>query len=139
LGGFGADMSEQTKQRRKMTEAVDNSRDIKIQAVEAFLSGLVESDVNKMPFAADVILASPLDPEHPAVGREAVVQFIKTRVFPRIPVRNAKVERHIVEADCVATLWEAKFKSPEGGDVFIRIFDFFRVVDGLIKSLSEKS
>ncbi len=118
-----------------MTAKVDHKRDRNIRAVEAFLSGLVENDVDKMPFAPEVILASPLDPDHPAVGREAVLHFLETRVFPRIPVHAAKVERHIVEGECVATLWEATFKSPKSGDVSVRIFDFFRVVDGLIKEV----
>lgn len=118
-----------------MTQRVENKRDMSIQAVEAFLSGLVESDVERMPFAPDVVLASPLDPGHPAVGKEAVVQFLETRVFPRIPVHDAQVERHIVEGEYVVTLWKAMFKSPENGDVFVRICDFFRVVDGLIKEV----
>ena len=118
-----------------MANASDRDRGLKVQAVESFLAGLVDSDLSKMPFAADVVLAGPLDPEHPAVGKEAVIRFLKTRVFPRIHVRSAEVERHIIEGDFVATLWQAVVISPEGGNVHVRIFDFFRVVDGLIKEV----
>jgi limonene-1,2-epoxide hydrolase len=103
----------------------------KVRTVEAFLEGLTRNDIDMMPFASDVVLASPLDPEHPARGKANVVAFLKTRVFPKVPVHSAKVERHIVEGDNVATLWEATFKL-SGRDVVVPIFDFFRVSDGLI-------
>jgi limonene-1,2-epoxide hydrolase len=106
-------------------------RNAKISAVEAFLAGLTTNDIAKMPFAPDIVLASPLDPEHPARGRDAVIAFLKKRVFPKVPVRSARVERHIVEGDSVATLWEATFNL-DGTDVTVPIFDFFRIQNGLI-------
>ena len=112
-----------------------NARERNIRAVEAFLSGLTKKDVDIMPFAPNVILATPLDPTHPAVGKEAVVRFLKTQLFPKITVRGAKVERHIVEGECVATLWEATFESSRDDKVVLPIFDFFRVEDGAITQI----
>jgi limonene-1,2-epoxide hydrolase len=109
--------------------------DSKIAAVEAFLGGLTQNSVDKMPLAPDVVIKSPLDPEHPLVGRQAAVAFLETRVFPRIPVRKAEVERHMTEGECVATLWKATFALPGGKQVDVPIFDFFRVEDGLIKEI----
>jgi limonene-1,2-epoxide hydrolase len=109
--------------------------DPKIAAVEAFLSGLTENSVHKMPLAPDVVIKSPLDPEHPLVGREAAVAFLQDRVFPRIPVRKATVERHMTDGDCVATLWKATFALRGGKQVDVPIFDFFRVESGLIKEI----
>jgi len=39
--------------------------DPKISAVGAFLRGLTENSVEKMPLAPDVVLKSPLDSDHP--------------------------------------------------------------------------
>lgn len=106
-----------------------------ISAVEAFLEGLTHNNIDMMPLAPDVVLKSPLDPEHPSIGREAAFDFLTSRVFPRIPVRKAEVERHVVEGDSVATLWVATF-SMSGRDVVVPIFDFFRVNnDGLISEV----
>jgi ketosteroid isomerase-like protein len=110
-------------------------KDPRLRAIHAFLDGLTKADVERMPLAPDIVLASPLDPEHPLTGKESVVQFLKTRVFPKIPVRDTQVERHIVDGDCVGTLWKATFASKDGTDIVVPIFDFFRIVDGHIKEL----
>jgi len=110
-------------------------RDERIRAIEAFLEGLTQKDTGKMPFAADIVLTSPLDPDHPLIGREAATTWLKERVFPRIPVTKAEVDRHIVEGDYVATLWKASFSPAGGRNVVVPIFDFFRIVDGKIKEL----
>jgi ketosteroid isomerase-like protein len=116
-----------------MSNHIDTQREQTIRAIEAFLDGLVRSSADTMPFDPDIVLISPLDPEHPKRGKEQAIEFLKTRVFPKIPVRGAKIERHIVEGENAATLWEATFKDARGGDVVVRIFDFFRVTDGLIR------
>ena len=67
-----------------------------------------------MPFAEDVVLVSPIDPDHPLVGKRAATDFLRTKVFPKIPVRKAEIERHVVDGDCVGTLWKATF-APAGG------------------------
>jgi predicted SnoaL-like aldol condensation-catalyzing enzyme len=113
----------------------EQQHDQRLHAIHAFLEGLTEDDVEKMPFAPDIILASPLDPEHPLIGKEAAIAFLKNRVFPRIPVRKAEVERHIVDGDCVGTLWKATFAPKGGKEIVVPIFDFFRIVDGRIKEL----
>jgi hypothetical protein len=110
--------------------------DHRLQAIHAFLEGLTEDNVQKMPFASDIVLASPLDPEHPLIGRDAAIQFLETRVFPKIPVRKAEVERHIIDGDYVATLWKATFvPTNRKEEIVVPIFDFFRIVDGQIKEL----
>ena len=109
--------------------------DPKISAVGAFLRGLTENSVEKMPLAQDVVLKSPLDPDHPLLGKEAAVEFLKSRVFPRIPVRKAEIERHMIEGERVATLWTATIALPSGREVEVPIFDFFRVEGGLIREI----
>jgi predicted SnoaL-like aldol condensation-catalyzing enzyme len=109
--------------------------DQRLQAIDAFLAGLTSNDVAKMPFADDILLASPLDPGHPLKGKAAAIQFLENHVFPTIPVRKAEVERHLVEGECVATLWKATFAPVGGGEAVVPIFDFFRIVDGKIKEL----
>ena len=116
-----------------MSNHIDTQREQTIRAIEAFLDGLVKSKSDIMPFDRDIVLISPLDPEHPKKGKEQAIEFLKTRVFPRIPVRGANIERHVVEGEYAATLWEATFKDARGSDVVVRIFDFFRVTDGLIR------
>ena len=103
--------------------------------MQAFLDGLVNKDIERMPLAADLVLMSPLDPEHPLIGKAAAAEFLHTRVFPRIPVHKAEVERHVIEGECVATLWKATFMLPGNKQVVVPIFDFFRVVDSEIKEI----
>ena len=107
----------------------------KLRAIEDFLSGLTTNDVEKMPLADDILLVSPIDPDHALKGRRAVAAFLETRVFPKIPVRKAEVERHVVDGDCVGTLWTATFAVHGGSEVKVPIFDFFRIKDGRIKEL----
>jgi predicted SnoaL-like aldol condensation-catalyzing enzyme len=113
---------------------VPHDKQSQIAAVEAFLTGLTRNSVEAMPFADDILLTSPLAPEHPARGRKEVVDFLENQVFPNVPVAAAKVERHIVEGDAVATLWQATFRL-EGRMIVVPIFDFFRVTNGLIHEI----
>ena len=113
----------------------DTKPDARLQAVKAFLAGLTSNDVNKMPFADDVLLANPLDPDHPLKGKTAAIQFLETQVFPIIPVHKAEVERHLIDGECVATLWKATFAPAGAGEVVVPIFDFFRIVNGSIREL----
>ena len=88
-----------------------------------------------MPFAEDVVLVSPIDPDHPLVGKRAATDFLRTKVFPKIPVRKAEIERHVVDGDCVGTLWKATFAPAGGAEIVVPIFNFFRIVKGEIKEL----
>ncbi|WP_291693885.1 nuclear transport factor 2 family protein [Bradyrhizobium sp.] len=106
-----------------------------LRAVESFLDGLTSNDVGRMPLAEDIVLISPIDPQHPLVGRNVAIDFLQTRVFPKIPVRKAEVERHLVDGDFVATLWTATFAPPGKPQVVVPIFDFFRIENGKIKEL----
>jgi ketosteroid isomerase-like protein len=111
------------------------TNDSRLAAIESFLNGLTSNDVERMPFSDDILLVSPIDPKHPLVGKQAVFDFLKTRVFPKIPVRKAEVERHVVEGDCVGTLWKATFALAGGRQVVVPIFDFFRIENGKIREL----
>ncbi len=104
--------------------------DNKFKAIEDFLAGLTSNDGEKMPFANDIVLTTPIDPEHPLIGKQAAFDFLKARVFPRIPVRKAEIERHLVDGDCVGPLWKATFAPAGRREVVVPIFDFFRIVDG---------
>jgi hypothetical protein len=64
----------------------------KLKAIEDFLAGLISNDIEKMPFAEDVVLVSPIDPDYPLVGKRAATDFLRTKVFPKIPVRKAEIE-----------------------------------------------
>lgn len=112
-----------------------NASDEKLKAIEHFLAGLTSNDFDKMPFADDIVLISPIDPEHPVVGKSAAAEFLRKRVFPRIPVRRAEVERHLVDGDCVGTLWKATFAPAGATEVVVPIFDFFRIENGKIREL----
>src|SRR3954470_6073477 len=112
-----------------------NTHDEKLKAIEDFLAGLTSNDVEKMPFADDMVLTSPIDPDHPLVGKTAAIDFLKTQVFPKIPVRKAEIERHLVDGDCVGTLWKGTFAPAGQREVEVLIFDFFRIVNGQIKEL----
>jgi|SRR5882724_1151949 len=94
------------------------AKDAKLRAIEDFLAGLTSNDVDKMPFADDIVLTSPIDPDHPLVGKRAAIGFLRTKVFPKIPVRKAEIERHVVD-----------------GEVVVPIFDFFRIAGGKITEL----
>ena len=109
--------------------------DERLKAIDDFLDGLTSNDVEKMPFADDIVLVSPIDPDHPLVGKHAAVDFLETKVFPKIPVRKAEVERHVIDGDCVATLWKATFAPAGRHEVVVPIFDFFRITDGKIAEL----
>ena len=109
--------------------------DERLKAIDDFLDGLTSNDVDKMPFADDIVLVSPIDPDHPLVGKRAAIDFLKTKVFPKIPVRKAEVEHHVIDGDCVATLWKATFAPAGRSEVVVPIFDFFRIADGKIKEL----
>jgi hypothetical protein len=98
-----------------------DSRERKLPAVQAFLDGLVSKDIEGMPLAADLLLTSPLDPEHPLIGKAAAAEFLHTRVFPRISVHKAEVERHVMEGECVATLWKATFVLPRNKQAVVPI------------------
>jgi predicted SnoaL-like aldol condensation-catalyzing enzyme len=111
------------------------ANDNRLAAIENFLAALTSNNVEQMPFADDILLVSPIDPQHPLVGKQAVFDFLKTRVFPKIPVRKAEIERHVIDGDCVGTLWKATFAPPGGRQVVVPIFDFFRIENGKIKEL----
>src|SRR5437763_669831 len=92
----------------------------KIATVQAFLDGLTANSVETMPLADDVVLITPLDRDHPLRGKQAAAEFLRSRVFPKIPVRRVEVERHMIDGDHVATLWTATF-AVQGREIDIPI------------------
>lgn len=101
------------------------SREEKVAVVEAYLSGLANKDLSKVPFGADVTFESPLSER--LTGREVVVNFL-TGLFPAI--KGVQVKRHIVEGDFVATVFD--FETTFG---VIPVFDCFQVVGGQLKAI----
>lgn len=96
-----------------------------VQAVEAYLQGLKDKNLSKVPFASDVTFESPLSPK--LTGPEAVTEFL-TGLFPAI--KDVRVKQHIVEGEYVATVFD--FDTTFG---VIPVFDCFRVTNGQIKQI----
>ena len=48
-------------------------KDARIQAIDAFLEGLTTKDAEKIPFAPDIVLRTPLDPEHPPTFHGSII------------------------------------------------------------------
>ena len=92
-----------------------------------------------MPFAEDVVLVSPIDPHHPLVGKRAATDFLRTKVFPKIPVRKAEIEL----TWSMAMSWErcGRRHLPRlaGAEIVVPIFDFFRIVKGEIRNCARIS
>lgn len=101
------------------------SREEKVAVVEAYLKGLAEKDISKVPFAPDVAFEGPRVP--PLAGREFVVGFL-TRILPAI--KEIRIKQHIVEGDYVATTFD--MVTINGTD---RVFDRIRVLDGELKEI----
>lgn len=76
-----------------------------INLVEMFLAGLEQKSIEIMPSADDIVLISPLRPELPYRGREAVNTFLKRQVFPSFSKLKANIERHLVDENAICTLW----------------------------------
>jgi len=100
-------------------------RDEVVQPVEAYLQGLKNKDVSRVPFASDVTFESPLSAK--LTGAESVIEFL-TGMFPAI--KNIRVKQHIVDGEYVATLFD--LDTTFG---VIPVFDCFRVSGGEIKQI----
>ena len=100
-------------------------RDDVVKPIEAYLQGLKDKDLSKVPFARDVTMESPLSPK--LIGAESVIEFL-TGLFPAI--KDIRVKQHIVEGEYAATLFD--FDTTFG---IIPVFDCFRVSGGEIKQI----
>jgi hypothetical protein len=96
-----------------------------VAVVEAYLRGLADSDLSKVPFAVDVTFEGPRVP--PLAGREAVAGFL-TMILPAI--KDVQIGEHLVEGDYVATTFEM---TTTGG--IDRVFDRICIADGEIRSI----
>ena len=96
-----------------------------VEAVESYLNGLKNKDLNNVQFAPDVTFESPLSPK--LEGKEQVIEFL-TGLFPVI--NDIRIQRHIAEGEYVATVFDLD-------TVFgvIPVFDCFRVTNGLLKEV----
>jgi hypothetical protein len=101
------------------------SREEKIAVVEAYLKGLAEKDLSKVPFAIDVTFEGPRVP--PLAGRGAVVGFL-TMILPAI--KDVRIGQHLVEGDYVATTFD--MTTTGGTD---RVFDRICIINGDIRSI----
>ena len=81
-------------------EARGRERQSQLKAIaEAYFKGLTQSDVSAVPWAADVILRSPLAPgglETPLVGRQAVREWF-AQLYPVLG--ETKVIEHYYNED----------------------------------------
>ena len=101
------------------------SRDGKVAVVEAYLRGLANKNLSKVPFAAEITFEGPLTSK--LTGRDAVVGFL-TGLFPAI--KGIQVKQHIVEGDYVATVFD--FETIYG---VLPVFDRFHVSEGQLKEI----
>lgn len=100
-------------------------RDEVVKTVEAYLQGLKNKDLSKVPFARDITFESPLSAK--LIGAESIIEFL-AGLFPAI--KDIRVKQHIVEGEYVATLFD--FETTFG---VIPVFDCFRVTGGEIKQI----
>jgi len=99
----------------------------KIAAVEAYLDGLDKKDLSPAPLADRVKYQNPLSGV-PIEGKHNVIRFLEQTFLPAH--QKARVVRHIVQEDHIATLWEA-----ETSFGVVTIFQLFCVEDELITEL----
>jgi hypothetical protein len=77
------------------------SREQNIALVESYLACFASKDPSRVPFADDVVFEGPTWPT--LTGRQAVLSFLRL-ILPGI--RRARVKRHIVEGDHIATIFD---------------------------------
>jgi len=77
------------------------SREQNIAIVESYLACFASKDPSGVPFADGVVFEGPTWPT--LTGRQAVLGFLKL-ILPGI--RRARVNRHIVEGDHIATIFD---------------------------------
>ena len=77
------------------------SREQNIAIVESYLACFASKDPSGVPFADGVVFEGPTWPT--LTGRQAVLSFLRL-ILPGI--RRARVTRHIVEGDHIATIFD---------------------------------
>jgi hypothetical protein len=102
------------------------SRDEKIAVVEAYLGGLRNKDLSKVPFAEDVTCEGPLMPK--LTGRDTVVGFLTGMVLPA--VKAIRVKQHIVEGEYIATVFD--LETTQG---VMQVVDLLHVPEGKLKKI----
>lgn len=107
---------------------MDDPRAKLIQVVEAYLNGLGNKDLSRVPFAPDFTYESPLLPalvgQPRLVGQEAI-DFL-SGLFPVI--LEVRVKQHIVEGEYCASLFD--LHTIHG---IIPVLDRFHILDGQLK------
>lgn len=96
-----------------------------VSVVERYLRGLKDHDLAGVPFAPDVAFQGPLSAR--LTGIDAVTEVLD-QMLPVI--RDVRVERHIVDGEYVATVFELD-------TIFgvIPVCDCFHVVDGQLRQI----
>jgi SnoaL-like domain len=90
------------------------------------LEAIRSKDPSKAMFAPDVTLVFPLTPSK-VVGKQSVIEYM-IALLPGID--DAKLERHMIGGEYVATLWQAQTVWGE-----LPICSVFRISDGLIREV----
>jgi len=96
-----------------------------VAVVERYLRALKDRNLADVPFAPDVVFQGPLSPK--LTGIDAVTEILE-QMLPVI--RDIRVERHIVDGEFVATMFELD-------TIFgmIPVCDCFHVVGGQLKQI----
>ncbi len=102
-----------------------DSRQTKVKVVESYLDALRNKDFSGVAFAPNVCFEGPTTP--PLFGAAAVIAFLSAQFAA---IRDVRVRQHIVEGDCVATLFD--FDTIYG---VIPVFDLFCVVNGQLQTI----
>jgi hypothetical protein len=102
------------------------SREEKIAVVEAYLYGLRNKDLSKVPFADDITCEGPLMPK--LTGRDTVVGFLTGMVLPA--VKAVHVKQHIVEGEYIATVFD--LETTQG---VMQVFDLLHVPEGKLQKI----
>lgn len=97
-------------------------REEKIEAVEAYLSGLKNKDLSLAPFAEDIYF------EDPIAGKNRGADNFRAFLSGFLPaINDVRVVRHVCEGDYVATHFEV-----DGVFGIVPIMEMFKVEDGKI-------
>jgi ketosteroid isomerase-like protein len=103
---------------------VPTTRDEMVGIVQTYLDGLRQGDLSRTPLAPDVTYESPLSPM--IAGREAVAFLEGLRPV----IKDLRLRQSVVEGEHVACVFD--FETIYGN---VPVGDFFRIVDGRIKSI----
>jgi hypothetical protein len=100
------------------------TREAQVAVVESFLDCVVRKDFDRIPIAPGYTAQSPLTPK---LSGPAALDYLRAVARAVLAIR---IERHVVEGDHVATLFEEDTaRGP------LPVFSLFRLEEGRIKDV----